>query len=210
MRPAAFFCPAWSTSHAHLREPGLTHKEDFSSGTHAAALGGVTMLDMPTDEPWTANAGPAQRQMRLARGRVPRRHQASRSPSPPGWRGSTTCWPSAPSLPRALHRRRAGGVPVSHDGRRGRAARPAAEFRKMKAATTPDVRRGSSQALRIISGLRKIPPPVPVRPASAPSTAPAGKVIPHEGCRTSRSARTLGCHSSRAAAAQSRMPTSGL
>ena len=47
----------------------------------------------------------------------------------------------------------------------------------MKAATTPDVWRGSSQALRMISGLRKMPPPVPVRPASRPSTAPAGRLI---------------------------------
>lgn len=30
--------------HAHLREPGLTHKEDFQTGTAAAAAGGVTMV----------------------------------------------------------------------------------------------------------------------------------------------------------------------
>jgi dihydroorotase (multifunctional complex type) len=30
--------------HTHLREPGLTHKEDFQTGTAAAAAGGVTMV----------------------------------------------------------------------------------------------------------------------------------------------------------------------
>ena len=30
--------------HAHLREPGLTHKEDFQTGTAAAAASGVTMV----------------------------------------------------------------------------------------------------------------------------------------------------------------------
>lgn len=40
--------------HAHMREPGLTHKEDFSSGSKAAARGGVTtFLDMPNTIPNT-------------------------------------------------------------------------------------------------------------------------------------------------------------
>ncbi len=30
--------------HCHLREPGLTHKEDFETGSRAAAVGGVTMV----------------------------------------------------------------------------------------------------------------------------------------------------------------------
>lgn len=38
--------------HVHLREPGLTHKEDFRTGSHAAAAGGVTsVLDMPNTKP---------------------------------------------------------------------------------------------------------------------------------------------------------------
>lgn len=38
--------------HVHLREPGATHKEDFSSGTAAALAGGVTMvLAMPNTSP---------------------------------------------------------------------------------------------------------------------------------------------------------------
>ena len=38
--------------HVHLREPGGTHKEDFSSGTAAALAGGITMvLAMPNTSP---------------------------------------------------------------------------------------------------------------------------------------------------------------
>lgn len=40
--------------HTHMRDPGLTHKEDFSSGSKAAARGGVTtFLDMPNTIPNT-------------------------------------------------------------------------------------------------------------------------------------------------------------
>ncbi len=38
--------------HVHLREPGLTEKEDFASGTRSAAIGGVTtVVDMPNTKP---------------------------------------------------------------------------------------------------------------------------------------------------------------
>ncbi|XP_066560917.1 multifunctional protein CAD isoform X2 [Amia ocellicauda] len=38
--------------HVHLREPGATHKEDFSSGTAAALAGGVTLVcAMPNTDP---------------------------------------------------------------------------------------------------------------------------------------------------------------
>lgn len=47
--------PGLVDAHVHLREPGFTHKEDFASGTLAAAAGGVTtVMNMPTDDPWTA------------------------------------------------------------------------------------------------------------------------------------------------------------
>ncbi len=63
--------PGLVDAHAHLREPGLTHKEDFVSGTAAAALGGVTtVLDMPTDEPWTADAATLAAKMASAEGRL--------------------------------------------------------------------------------------------------------------------------------------------
>lgn len=40
--------------HVHLREPGLTHKEDIASGTAAAVAAGVTtVLDMPNTSPAT-------------------------------------------------------------------------------------------------------------------------------------------------------------
>ncbi|MFK0166856.1 dihydroorotase family protein [Rhizobium sp. NPDC090279] len=63
--------PGLVDAHVHLREPGLTHKEDFDSGTRAAALGGVTtVLDMPTDHPWTATADQLVAKMEMARGRI--------------------------------------------------------------------------------------------------------------------------------------------
>lgn len=38
--------------HVHLREPGLTEKEDVASGTRSAAIGGVTtVIDMPNTKP---------------------------------------------------------------------------------------------------------------------------------------------------------------
>jgi dihydroorotase (multifunctional complex type) len=41
-------------SHVHMREPGLTYKEDYESGTRAAAAGGITMtIDMPNVQPPT-------------------------------------------------------------------------------------------------------------------------------------------------------------
>ena len=53
-------------------------------------------------------------------------------------------------------------------------------------------------------------PPVPVSPASRPSTAPAGRLTHGDGGLVARSASAFGCHSSLAAAAHSRIPTSGL
>ncbi|WP_245429780.1 dihydroorotase family protein [Mesorhizobium sp. WSM3859] len=67
----SFLLPGLVDAHAHLREPGLTRKEDFSSGTHAAALGGVTtVLDMPTDEPWAATAEQLADKMATAANRI--------------------------------------------------------------------------------------------------------------------------------------------
>lgn len=61
--------PGLVDAHVHLREPGMTQKEDFESGTHAAALGGVTtILDMPTDDPWTATAQQLSDKMASAAG----------------------------------------------------------------------------------------------------------------------------------------------
>ncbi len=44
--------PGLIDSHVHFREPGMTHKEDFESGSRGAAAGGVTtVFDMPTTNP---------------------------------------------------------------------------------------------------------------------------------------------------------------
>lgn len=41
-------------THVHMREPGLAHKEDYESGTMAAAMGGITcVIDMPNVIPPT-------------------------------------------------------------------------------------------------------------------------------------------------------------
>jgi dihydroorotase len=49
--------PGLVDAHVHFRDPGLTHKEDFDSGSRAAALGGVTtVMVMPTDKPMTQTA----------------------------------------------------------------------------------------------------------------------------------------------------------
>jgi dihydroorotase len=43
--------------HVHFRDPGYPHKEDFASGTAAAAFGGVTTIfDMPNTLPTVNNA----------------------------------------------------------------------------------------------------------------------------------------------------------
>jgi len=46
--------PAGIDAHVHFRDPGLTRKEDFATGTLAAAFGGIScILDMPNTVPPT-------------------------------------------------------------------------------------------------------------------------------------------------------------
>ena len=49
--------PGVIDTQVHFREPGLTHKEDFDTGSRAAALGGVTgVFEMPNTNPSTTTA----------------------------------------------------------------------------------------------------------------------------------------------------------
>ena len=44
--------PGFLDAHVHMRDPGFTHKEDFASGTTAAACGGITtVMCMPNSDP---------------------------------------------------------------------------------------------------------------------------------------------------------------
>jgi len=46
--------PAGIDMHVHFRDPGFPHKEDFSTGSMAAAFGGIScVFDMPNTRPWT-------------------------------------------------------------------------------------------------------------------------------------------------------------
>ena len=59
--------PGLIDSHVHFREPGLTHKEDFLSGSIAAAKGGVTtILDMPNTLPPTTTVALLEEKRKLA------------------------------------------------------------------------------------------------------------------------------------------------
>lgn len=49
-----YVIPGLIDPHVHLRDPGLTHKEDWKSGSQAAAHGGyTTIIDMPNTKPLT-------------------------------------------------------------------------------------------------------------------------------------------------------------
>ncbi len=59
--------PAAIDSHVHMRDPGATHKEDFSTGTLAALHGGVScVLDMPNSSPPTTTPGALREKSRMA------------------------------------------------------------------------------------------------------------------------------------------------
>lgn len=66
-----YILPGAVDVHVHLREPGLTHKEDFSSGTAAAAAGGATtVIDMPNTLPPVASAETLAAKASAAEGRI--------------------------------------------------------------------------------------------------------------------------------------------
>ncbi len=58
-------------AHVHLRDMELAHKEDFSTGTSAAAAGGFTsVIDMPNTQPPTDSPSRLMEKMKRASGRV--------------------------------------------------------------------------------------------------------------------------------------------
>ena len=59
--------PGGVDAHVHLRDPGATHKEDFTSGTRAALAGGfTTVLDMPNNPEPTTTASAFRTKAELA------------------------------------------------------------------------------------------------------------------------------------------------
>lgn len=67
----ALILPGCVDLHVHMRDPGLTHKEDFSSGTRSAAIGGVTTLaDMPNTVPPVTTSTALDQKETAVRGRA--------------------------------------------------------------------------------------------------------------------------------------------
>ena len=57
--------------HVHLRDEGKAYKEDFHSGTAAAAAGGMTtVLDMPNNDPVTMSAETLKNRIQISEKRV--------------------------------------------------------------------------------------------------------------------------------------------
>ncbi len=63
--------PGFVDPHVHFREPGMTHKENWDSGSRAAAAGGfTTIFDMPNCIPPTASVENYRTKQKLASGRA--------------------------------------------------------------------------------------------------------------------------------------------
>jgi dihydroorotase (multifunctional complex type) len=63
--------PGLIDAHVHLRDEGKAYKEDFYSGTSAAAAGGfTTVLDMPNNDPVTMNTQTLRNRMQIAQRRT--------------------------------------------------------------------------------------------------------------------------------------------
>ncbi|MDE3088164.1 MAG: dihydroorotase family protein [Chloroflexota bacterium] len=63
--------PGLIDPHVHLRDPGATHKEDFTTGTRAALAGGVTtLLDMPNNPQPTTTRAALEEKRALARAKA--------------------------------------------------------------------------------------------------------------------------------------------
>ena len=63
--------PGLIDEHVHLRDEGKAYKEDFQSGTAAAAAGGfTTVLDMPNNEPVTMSVESLKNRVALAQRKI--------------------------------------------------------------------------------------------------------------------------------------------
>jgi len=63
--------PGLIDAHVHLRDEGKAYKEDFYSGTAAAAAGGITtVLDMPNNNPVTMDAETLKNRMKIAERKI--------------------------------------------------------------------------------------------------------------------------------------------
>ncbi len=63
--------PGLIDTHVHLRDEGRAYKEDFVSGTSAAAAGGfTTVLDMPNNDPVTMSVDTLRNRLSLAKRRT--------------------------------------------------------------------------------------------------------------------------------------------
>jgi dihydroorotase len=59
--------PGLIDSHVHFRDPGLTYKEDFKTGSKAAAAGGfTTIMDMPNTKPPTVTSAAFIEKLKIA------------------------------------------------------------------------------------------------------------------------------------------------
>ena len=60
--------PAGIDIHVHFRDPGMTQKEDFKSGSLSAAFGGIScVFDMPNTNPQTVNVSSLEEKIDIAR-----------------------------------------------------------------------------------------------------------------------------------------------
>lgn len=63
--------PGLIDSHVHLRDQDMAYREDFTSGTMAAAAGGVTtVVDMPNNRPITMSEETIKKRMQLAKNHI--------------------------------------------------------------------------------------------------------------------------------------------
>jgi dihydroorotase len=59
--------PAGLDIHVHFRDPGMTHKEDFTTGSSSAAFGGIScVFDMPNTIPQTTTINEVSDKIKLA------------------------------------------------------------------------------------------------------------------------------------------------